>query len=65
VNNGTQNNNSGIATLHENAYDGVEARRASDTDSRGYAIGGEDADYGNLLGPLGKYLRSIPARLEK
>jgi hypothetical protein len=65
VNNGTENNNRGIATLHDNAYDGVEARRAAGTDSRGCAVGGEDADYGNLMGPLGKYLRSIPARLEK
>jgi hypothetical protein len=65
VNNGTENYDMGIATIHDNAYDGVEARRAAGTDSRGHAVGGEDADYGNLMGPLGKYLRSIPERLEK
>ncbi len=53
------NQNFGLATLQDNAYDGVEARRATGTDARGYAIGGEDADYGNLLGPLGKFLSRI------
>jgi len=29
------------------------------TDPRGYPIGGEDADYGNLLTALGEFLRNI------
>ncbi|MBM4042805.1 MAG: hypothetical protein FJ290_30320 [Planctomycetes bacterium] len=59
------NQNFGLATFHDNAYDGVEARRPAGTDPRGRPIGGEDADYGNLLGPLGSFLRGIrPGSLE-
>lgn len=59
VSNWTDNENFGLATLQDNAYDGVEARRAAGTDPRGYPIGGEDADYGNLLTPLSRFLRGI------
>ena len=51
VNNWSETDNYGIATLQDNAYDGVEAKRAAGKDSRGYPVGGEEADYGNLLGP--------------
>ena len=37
-------------------------RRAVGADPRGYPRGGEDADYGNLLGNLGKFLRGIDTR---
>lgn len=49
----------GLLTTQDNAYDGIEARRAAGTDSAGRAIGAEDADYGDLLGPLGSYQRSV------
>jgi hypothetical protein len=59
VSNWADNENFGLATLQDNAYDGVEARRALGTDPRGYPIGGEDADYGNLLGDLSDFLQRI------
>ncbi len=63
VSNGGDNRNFGLATLQDNAYDGVEARRAVKTDSAGLPIGGEAADYGDLLGPLGKFLRGVDSQL--
>ena len=63
VSNWVDNENFGLATLQDNAYDGAEARRATGIDPRGYPIGGEDADYGNLLGDLGRFLNDIPDRL--
>jgi len=54
--------NFGLATFNDNAYDGLEARRAPATDPRGCPIGGEDADYGNLLGPLNSFLKAIAPR---
>ncbi len=65
VNNWAETDNFGIATLQDNAYDGVEARRAAGKDARGYMCGGEEADYGNLLGPLGEYLRAIPRKIKR
>ena len=65
VNNWSETDNYGIATLQDNAYDGVEARRAAGKDARGFLVGGEEADYGNLLGPLGEYLRAVPRKIEK
>jgi hypothetical protein len=59
VSNWTDNENFGLATLQDNAYDGVEARRAVGTDPRGYPIGGEDADYGDLLTGLSQFLQGI------
>lgn len=59
VSNWTDNENFGLATLQDNAYDGMEARRAPGTDPRGYPVGGEEADYGNLLTPLSGFLRSV------
>jgi len=55
--------NSGLATLNDNAYDGTEARRAPGRDARGCPIGGEESDYGDLLGPVSEYLRGVDARL--
>jgi hypothetical protein len=55
--------NFGILTDQDNAYDGIEARVSTGTDARGYAIGGEPGDYGNLLGPLGSYFSNIFSRL--
>jgi hypothetical protein len=54
--------NFGLATFQDNAYDGIEARRATGADPRGCPIGGEDADYGNLLSPLGAFLRGLTLR---
>ncbi|MBI4604806.1 MAG: hypothetical protein HY721_22820 [Planctomycetes bacterium] len=54
--------NFGLATFLDDAYDGIEARRAVGTDSRGRPIGGEDGDYGDLLGTLGGFLRTIRRR---
>jgi hypothetical protein len=51
--------NFGLVTLEDNAYDGIEAHRATGKDSRGYDRGGEERDYGNLLGPLSEYLRTL------
>jgi hypothetical protein len=65
VSNWCDSENFGLATLQDNAYDGVEARRTPGTDSRGYAAGGEEADYGNLLGPLSGFLRRIDDRLRQ
>ncbi len=55
--------NFGLATLNDNAYDGTEARRAPGRDARGCPIGGEESDYGDLLGPVREYLRGVDARL--
>jgi hypothetical protein len=63
VTNWGDNENFGLATLQDNAYDGREARRAAGLDPRGYPIGGEDADYGNLLGPLGHFLRDVDRQI--
>ena len=65
VNNWGEVGNFGIATLQDNAYDGVEARRLMGKDARGFLCGGEQGDYGNLLGPLSEYLRSIPGKIQK
>jgi len=65
VNNWSETDNFGIATIQDNAYDGKEARRAVGVDARGYPVGGEEADYGNLMDPLGKYLRGITGKIRK
>jgi len=62
VSNATETQNFGILTAHDNAYDGAEATRAASTDSRGYAAGAEEGDQGDLLGPLGGYLRNMYCR---
>ena len=49
----------GLATPYDNAYDGVEARKIVSKDGSGYDVGGEEADYGNLLGNLSSYLKKI------
>ncbi len=51
--------NFGLLTLHDNAYNGTEARREPCRDSLGYDCGGEERGYGDLLGPLSSYLTSI------
>jgi hypothetical protein len=63
VSNWGDNENFGLATLQDNAYDGREARQTVGLDARGYPVGGEDADYGNLLGPLGDFLRGIDRQI--
>ncbi len=60
---GSEHANFGIVTALDNAYDGVEARKAIGKDSLGHWIGGEDQDYGNLLGPLGNYLTNLYNKL--
>jgi hypothetical protein len=42
--------NFGLVTMRDNAYDGVQAVKASGTDSWGFAVGGEADDYGDFLG---------------
>jgi hypothetical protein len=44
--------NFGFVSIKDNAYDGVEARIATGTDSNGYAVGGEIANYGNYIGTV-------------
>jgi hypothetical protein len=63
VSNWADNENFGLATLQDNAYDGREARQAAGLDPRGYPIGGEEADYGNLLGPLSGFLRDLDRQI--
>jgi hypothetical protein len=63
VSNWGEINNFGLITLQDNAYDGKEARRAMTTDSNGRTVGGEEADYGNLLAPLISYLRTLQTKL--
>jgi hypothetical protein len=64
VNNWVDSENFGLCTLQDNAYDGIEAKRKAGNDTNGYPVGGEEADYGNLLGPLGDYLRRMDALLQ-
>lgn len=49
---GNENFNFGLVTALDNAYDGIEARRAVGKDVNGRWVGGEDGDYGVLVGPL-------------
>jgi hypothetical protein len=64
VSNWVDSENFGLATFQDNAYDGVEARRATGADARGRPVGGEDADYGDLLGEVSKCLRGIGDRID-
>ena len=59
VSNWCDNENFGLATSQDNAYDGREARRQPGLDAGGYPIGGEDADYGDLLGEVGRFLGRV------
>ena len=63
ISNWGDNENFGLATLQDNAYDGTEARRAPGKDACGYAVGGEEADYGNLLGGLSRFLRGLDGQI--
>jgi hypothetical protein len=65
VTNWGDNENFGLATVQDNAYDGQEARWAAGLDPRGYPIGGEDADCGNLLGSLASFLRAIDQQIRR
>ncbi|MBI4387068.1 MAG: hypothetical protein HY551_06775, partial [Elusimicrobia bacterium] len=56
--------NFGLVTPRDNAYDGVEAAQAVGKDADGRWIGGEDRDYGDLIGPLSNYLKSIYYRIQ-
>ena len=44
-----QNSNQGLVSIHDNAYDGKEAVRATGKDPWGYPTGGEATDYGDAL----------------
>jgi hypothetical protein len=50
--------NYGLLTSRDNAYDGVEARRKRAV-LNGKHVGGEYADYGNLVQPLSAFLREL------
>lgn len=41
--------NFGLVTLRDNAYDGVQAAKASGVDQWGFPVGGETDNYGNFL----------------
>ncbi|HUQ92241.1 MAG TPA: CehA/McbA family metallohydrolase [Bryobacteraceae bacterium] len=58
-----ENFNFGLATSSDNAYDGVEARRAVTRDAAGRLVGAEDRDYGNLAGKLAPFLNTLYDRL--
>jgi hypothetical protein len=60
----TEVDNFGLLTVQDNAYDGVEAVHATATDAAGRIIGAEEADYGDLLGPLSDYLGEIYDRID-
>ncbi len=47
--NAGQMQNFGLFTLRDNAYDGVEARRAWSKDRYGFQRGGEEGDYGDFI----------------
>ena len=47
-----ESSNFGLVTLRDNAYDGVEDRRASSKDPWGFPRGGETRDYGDFLGAV-------------
>ncbi len=55
--------NFGLVTALDNAYDGREARKTVARDHNGRFIGGEDDDYGDLIGPLAPFLKSLYDRL--
>ena len=55
--------NFGLLTIQDNAYDGVEAVQATAIDAAGHITGAEDADYGDLIGPLSDYLGDIYTRI--
>lgn len=44
-----QNSNQGLVSIHDNAYDGVEATKAVGKDSWGNPTGGESANYGDCI----------------
>ena len=50
--------NFGLLTSRDNAYDGIEARRERSLVD-GKHVGGEFADYGNLVQPLRAFLREL------
>lgn len=47
-----QNENQGLVSIHDNAYDGVEAIIAIGKDQWGYPTGGEVANYGNSISQI-------------
>jgi hypothetical protein len=49
---GNEKSNWGLVSPKDNAYDGVEARIAAAKDRWNYPVGGENADYGDFLGPV-------------
>jgi hypothetical protein len=65
VSNWVDNENFGLATLQDNAYDGVEARQQTGLDARGYPVGGEETDYGNVIEELSAFLREVDNLLQR
>jgi len=49
VDNFSEKHEFGLVSIRDNAYDGIEARRATGTDPWGYPVGGEVGDYGDLI----------------
>ena len=56
----SEQTNWGLLTNRDNAYDGVEARIATGTDSWGYPTGGERTDHGNFLAAVRRANRLLP-----
>lgn len=57
--------NWGLVTLSDNAYDGHEARIATGTDQWGFAVGGEERDYGDFISTVRKANFGILERLRE
>jgi len=55
--------NWGLASLMDNAYDGIEAGMAPGVDAWGYPTGGEEKNYGDFIGPARAINFSVLERL--
>jgi hypothetical protein len=57
--------NWGLVTLSDNAYDGQEARVATGKDPWGFAVGGEERDYGDFISSVKKANFGVLDRLRE
>ena len=51
--------NFGLKTSRDNAYDGYEARQHRGVDAKGRAVGGELGDYGDIITPFAAFLNAL------
>jgi hypothetical protein len=61
IDSGTEKSNWGLVTRRDNAYDGVQARRALTTAADGYRRGGEERDYSDFLTAVTRANRAAQA----